>query len=88
MVKLFKSIDRRLWECGFVLEKETATEAEYKKLRQLANGNDHFVKIYKTMYDEYIMKSYGADDVSIGLSCKEASLFVKKMKYMKLRYIK
>lgn len=87
---LFKTIDDRIADAGYVKAWENEFGARYE--RQEAQNYIHVVDIVHKRDGSHIIQSYDKErfdsdlvgNVCVGLTYKEARLFLKKMKQMRM----
>lgn len=88
-MKLFKSIDEKFAEIGFVKEKEDYYGATYKRKIEKYNYTQTLDLVHKVSgrhiiqsYDEELTDQKKVGNTCVGLTMYEAKLCVKKMKQM------
>lgn len=81
MIKLFKSVDEKLYDIGFVKVREDEHGCEYDKNKQF--GYIQKVVIVRKKSGRHILQSYDPEligNTCVGLTGYEMKLFIKKMK--------
>lgn len=90
-MKLFKTVDEKLAEIGFVKVKEDKYGCEYKRKNKEYNfvqkviiGHKKSGKHILQSYDPDLKDNKGIGNTCVGLTGYEMKLFLKKMKRMKM----
>jgi hypothetical protein len=82
MIKLFKNVDEKLAEIGFIKVSESRYMVAYARKNE---NYTHKVSILRKSSGRHILQSYDADSFdSVGLTGYEMKLFLKKMRKMGL----
>lgn len=88
-MKLFKTVDGKIEEIGFVKEEEDEHGVIYKRKNNKYNYTQVLALLYKDSgkhliqsYDEDLMDEKKIGNTCVGLTMYEAKLCVKKMKQM------
>mgnify|MGYP003319390323 CR=1 FL=1 len=84
---MFKSVDKKLEEIGFMLVQDCDTHVHYERRDTKFNFTHTVMLTYKNngkhilqSYDENLMDSKGIGNTCVGLTYSETKLFMKKMK--------
>ena len=84
MIKLFKNVDEKLAEIGFIKIKENEYGVVYTRKNEECKYT-HTVSILRKSSGSHILQSYDAYSFnSVGLTGYEMKLFLKKMRKMGL----
>ena len=89
-MKLFKTVDEKFAEIGFVKVEENEYGATYKRKVDKYNYTQTLALLHKVISGRHLIQSYDADlmdeqkiwNTCVGLTMYEAKLCIKKMKQM------